>query len=729
MDGNELEHARAQVAEYFSGRDVTVNTVLAAYLRAAGLPASGDPWLAAKSAMSVGATFAEAVAFAGGKAGETSTTTTSAQEAENFLDQIVEDDPSHDAEVPSYADPPRYPADAPRTGQPSLTWFAKQYGPGDMDGVGTKKLLGTPDLARTEILVRETAQNSWDARGTASSIDFVMNLRRLDDDTITALRDQIFTGSARQLGLDQLFASSEVWVLEVVDRGTTGLQGPIRNDLAVDKDSPTNFIDLVFNVGAPKDFKMGGGTYGFGKSIAYSISRVGTTLIWSRCKTANGLEDRLIGSAIGEGFERGGLRFTGRHWWGNVIDGEDRVEPALGEAACELAESVFHRHFPVYSTGTSMLILDPLLGEPGDSPEQRVQALAKATRKHLWPKLLAPRDGGSLMNIKIQLDGEDVEIIDRDSESTFDHFSACLQAVRDTQGTASSEVEPPMDLVEIRHGTQNVTLGHLAVTRFPVRAKSPEQTPTGEENQFDGELLSNRVALMRHDAELVVKYIDLPSIPIEGIDWVGVFKPTADKDSAFAASEPPAHDNWNPDSLLDKRAKSQVRVALRKIPEAISDFLSPLKQAASSAEIPPAAMVAAQLSDLMLGLPGTGPSRKQKKSRATTPQAPRTRAKIHSLTTEVGRSPGWNVTEVEVSLENPREIVTTVNVVTELGVEGGAVRDEGDLAHTLRRFGWITSNGTLVDGPYQLGQNETATFVFESRDDVAVDLDVEVVEV
>lgn len=82
-----------------------------------------------------------------------------------------------------------------------------------------------------------------------------------------------------------------------------------------------------------------------------------------------------------------------------------------------------------------------------------------------------------------------------------------------------------------------------------------------------------------------------------------------------------------------------------------------------------------------------------------------------------------------MSLENPREIVTTVNVVTELGVEGGAVRDEGDLAQTLRRFGWITSNGTLVDGPYQLGQNETATFVFESRDDVAVDLDVEVVEV
>ena len=40
--------ALAPVREYFSGREVNVNTVLAAYLRSRGLPVSGQPWEAAK---------------------------------------------------------------------------------------------------------------------------------------------------------------------------------------------------------------------------------------------------------------------------------------------------------------------------------------------------------------------------------------------------------------------------------------------------------------------------------------------------------------------------------------------------------------------------------------------------------------------------------------------------------------------------------------------------------
>lgn len=724
VDPLELEHSLDDVREYFKGRTVNVNTVLAAHLRAAGLPASGDPWLAAKSAVAVGANFAEAVAFARGDEGqkaeaEDAWPTSSSDDEERY------DSPLEELRPASHSVVDTQPA---QSGSSGLTWFAKQYGPGDMDGVGTKKLLGTPDLARTEILVRETAQNSWDARGKASSIDFVLNLRRLESDTVAELRNRIFTGSVRQLGLDKLLTSDDLWVLEVVDRGTTGLQGPTRNDLAVDKDAPTNFIDLVFNVGAPKDFKMGGGTYGFGKSIAYSISRVGTTLIWSRCKTPEGLEDRLIGSAIGDGFEMSGLRFTGRHWWGDVIDGEERVEPKRGDEASELAHSVFHRHFPRYATGTSMMILDPLLGESGDSPQQQVRALAKAVRKHLWPKLLPARTGGAVMDIRVQLNGEDIEIIDEPNKNVFSHYSACLEAVRNAQHPLSFEPEPPMEVVEIQHGTQRVTLGHLAVTRFPVRTGSPGSKQPRDDSELDAELLPNRVALMRHDAELVVKYVDLPSIPVEGVSWVGVFKPTAAVDSAFAASEPPAHDNWNPDSLLDKRAKSQVRVALRRIPEATSDFLSPLKQGGKADELPPAAMVAAKLGDLMLGLPGSGASRKPGKPRTSSPQKPTTKARVVSLQTEPGSSAGWNVTEVTIALENPRDVVTTVEVITELGVEGGAVSDSEDVSRSLRRIGWKSLGGELVDGRAELGQTEHATFVFESRDSVAIDLDIKVVE-
>ena len=153
----------------------------------------------------------------------------------------------------------------------------------------------------------------------------------------------------------------------------------------------TDFIDLVFNIGAPRDVHLGGGTYGFGKTISYVASSVGTILIWSRCEGSSGLEHRLIGSAIGDGFNMDGLRFTGRHWWGNVIASEGRVEPAVGDLAEELGEAVFATRFDRDVTGTSILILDPQLG--GDSSEKNVALLAEAVVWNLWPKLLAEQSG------------------------------------------------------------------------------------------------------------------------------------------------------------------------------------------------------------------------------------------------------------------------------------------------------------------------------------------------
>ena len=92
----------------------------------------------------------------------------------------------------------------------SLGWYPKQFGPGDLDGVGAKRLLGTPDLESAWVLVRETAQNSWDARGASQAIDFTLNLRELDQPTITLLRDRIFTGDAPKTGLAALLSGRTV---------------------------------------------------------------------------------------------------------------------------------------------------------------------------------------------------------------------------------------------------------------------------------------------------------------------------------------------------------------------------------------------------------------------------------------------------------------------------------------------------------------------------------------
>ena len=158
--------------------------------------------------------------------------------------------------------------------------------------------------------------------------------------------------------LAELLRHDEIWALEVSDRRTVGLGGPIRNDLAVEPGIDRNFIDLVFNIGAPRDIHLGGGTYGFGKTIMYVLSSVSTVLIWSRCR--RGQRPRGTGSSAqppGKLSTRTACRYTGRHWWGNVITTENRVEPVIGSLARELGDAIFAEHFHRDITGTS--ILDP----------------------------------------------------------------------------------------------------------------------------------------------------------------------------------------------------------------------------------------------------------------------------------------------------------------------------------------------------------------------------------
>ena len=423
----------------------------------------------------------------------------------------------------------------------ALSWFPKQFGPGDIDGVGAKRLLGTPNIDPAWVLVRETGQNSWDARGTALNIDFLLNLRLLERSQLETLRRRVFTDDPPETGLTELLSRDEVWALEVSDRGTVGLGGPIRNDLAVEPGSDTNFIDLVFNVGAPRDVHLGGGTYGFGKTITYVVSSVGTVLIWSRCEEARVLEHRLVGSAIGDGFNMNGFRFTGRHWWGEVITGEDRIDPATGDLAEEIGKKVFATHFDADVTGTSILILDPQLG--GDSREEDATILAEAVVWNLWPKLLADQSGRSRMNISIQLNGEPIELPNIEQHPVLSGHALCLLAVRAAQaGSDPAVLRPryPVEVQEVWCRRPVKLLGHLALTRYPAprRVTSP----------------SHWVTLMRHEAELIVKYFERQELDVEGFQWAGVFKPIADVDDAFARAEPPAHDDWVPQAVLDRGA-------------------------------------------------------------------------------------------------------------------------------------------------------------------------------
>ena len=650
----------------------------------------------------------------------------------------------------------------------SLGWFPKQFSPGDIDGVGAKRLLGTPKINPAWVLVRETGQNSWDARGTSPSIDFILNLRLLRGPVLETLRRRVFTNDPPKTGLAELLLRDEIWALEISDRGTVGLGGPIRNDLAVDPGVDTNFIDLVFNIGAPRDAYLGGGTYGFGKTISYVASSIGTILIWSRCEGSSGLEHRLIGSAIGDGFNMDGLRFTGRHWWGNAIASEGRVEPAVGDLAEELGEAVFAARFDRDVTGTSILILDPQLG--GGSPDKNVELLAGAVVWNLWPKLLAEQSGRTRMNITVQLNGTPIALPSIEQHPVLSGHAQCLLAVRAAQADSDPAALPlkyPVNLTEIWLRRPLKLLGHLALARYPVpaRTKSP----------------SHMITFMRQQAELVVRYVERQELDVEGFQWAGVFKPVADVDDSFALAEPPSHDDWVPQAVHDKGRRTEVRVALIRIREAADKYLSPRKPSVASSEAPPsAAHVGDMLADLLGGLEGPAPSTRVAPSstlgtsswapvgtlhrgppipeplrpaplgpvlhhRASAvevgatgpassapsstpappaasgdgaPDAPGSTWWVHptrQLSRLGGPAPPWMS-----SSRTDHQATAAVNVSVRVGYDGGSVED----TEVIRIIGWADGSGdTFTGGPIELPPDIVRQFVFEARSDLAIDVE------
>jgi len=138
---------------------------------------------------------------------------------------------------------------------------------GNVASEGVLNQLGRPNLSMITVLVRETVQNSWDARlSDAGGIHFGIAGRTLTDEQVQALRQIIFANQSGRLILDRALAStSNFQVLEVYDRGTTGLGGPTRADRSGSDGEPRNFVNLLRNVGLPPAKPLGGGTFGYGK--------------------------------------------------------------------------------------------------------------------------------------------------------------------------------------------------------------------------------------------------------------------------------------------------------------------------------------------------------------------------------------------------------------------------------------------------------------------------------
>jgi len=279
----------------------------------------------------------------------------------------------------------------------------------------------------------------------------------------------------------------------------------------------------------------------------------------------------------------------------------------------------------------------------------------------------------------------------------------------------------------------------------------------------------------------VVRSFERQELDVEGFQWAGVFKPTADVDDSFALAEPPAHDDWVPQAILDKNKRSEVRMALIRIREAADTYLSPRKLTIGSSEAPPsAAHVGDMLADLLSGLEGPAPSNRVAplglgdtgsgassgttapvgtanetasiSSTGTAPPLPpgsmrvgavgpasstsastrifpgagagrptgRPRVIVVAASHEPARSPGWTRTTLDVQLANGSPAASAVDVSVRVGYDGGSMEDTG----VVRIIGWSgASDDTFAPGPTDLTPDVVRQFVFEARSDLAIDVE------
>ena len=463
---------------------------------------------------------------------------------------------------------------------------------GNLSGAGIQKSLGATTLDALRILVREACQNAWDARKGSETVLFRMHLRSLDGAQGRSLREMLGTLPVAGDSPESLTASFEkksLWALEVSDFGTRGLGGPVRADHSIRGHERPDFVSFLRNIGSPRDEKLGAGTYGYGKSSLYNLSRCRTIVAYSQTTRAGRDTARFMCACVDGPYQYKTRAYTGRHWWG--LRAADRhVDPVERNQAHRLARSLGLEQRDPENTGTSLLILDPDLEHR--LPNQAANAIAESLAWFFWPKMLPRHDGTPAMKFEVLVDGTEVPVLDPEEMPPLKIFAEAMKTLKRSSGKGSREIRCERPIM---------SLGRVSLAKGPWKER--QYVDTGDDENLLPERCSH-VALMR-PAELVVKYLECTPIASDMVEYGGVFVCGDEVESHFADAEPPAHDDWLPGRVEDP-GRRFVRVALRRLREEADRFASPQQGDVVRPDQPSLAHIGDLLGGVLLGQDGGG---------------------------------------------------------------------------------------------------------------------------
>lgn len=499
-------------------------------------------------------------------------------------------------------------------------WWSQRFAAeGGAAAEGISKQLGRPALDPLTVLVRESAQNSWDARHSGV-VEFTIDLRPLGDAT-EAWRALLLPGPDESAAIDiDAALRPERYLLRISDRNTRGLGGPLRADEKAPEGSVANFVQFLRNVGEPSDQAGGGGTYGFGKGSLFGVSSARTIVVDSHCVDGLGADRRLMASSLGHSFyDSASIRYTGRHWWGDVNDGVP--DPLVDGAADQTARALGLPGFDDGRTGTDIVILGADLGRVDindnetreRTPAEAATFMISAILWNLWPKFGSDQRTRD-MDFRVFVDGRELELIHPAEDPYLRPFVQGLDELRAGGGRTYERVRDPKTVGSLSYSLVPADpLGNRAV-RLAVSAAMPFEPPF------------HHVARMRA-AELVVDYLEGPPHLEPLFGYAGVFLADSGEkvDRAFAASEPPTHDDWVERGLAGTDL-GVVRGAKRFIKETLTAEIAP-KSKATGDGVSGLGALAAELAGLIPAAAGNAPSPEQRRSSTST--SPKGRREPH----------------------------------------------------------------------------------------------------
>ncbi|MEW2509459.1 hypothetical protein [Streptomyces sp. NPDC046870] len=477
-------------------------------------------------------------------------------------------------------------------------WWAQPSAPeGASPGEGIRKQLGRPDLDPLQVLVREAAQNTWDARLGTLEVGFDVALANPGPSGLQPWKNLLLPtfGDDTSLRLATVLNDPATVLLTISDRGTGGLGGPLRGDRVYH--GSADFVGLVRDIGRTSRREHSGGTYGFGKGVLFTTSAAGTILVRTRCRWQDRVQTRLIAVALGDSFDHQERCYTGRHWWGCIAP-DGIPDPLLDDEADAVAHALGMPARAADELGTDIVIVGARLGSSAapeaDGPEQP-RTMQEAARFigstmlwELWPIMIDTPQSPIRMRCRVSVDGQDLPLPDADRVARLQPF------VRAFHSTLT-------DGAPVRSRTPAVDLGRFTVEAFmtPVR---PHWTDIAAPT--DGPM--HHCALMRQ-AGLVVQYRPGPQLPDSDVSYGAVFRTHVDVDDAFAAAEPPTHDAWVPKNMEDATARKLVRSALRTIDNRMREYAwAEPERAAAAGTQPPLGALSNRFASLMPTGTGSG---------------------------------------------------------------------------------------------------------------------------